>query len=105
MSSAIKQLENFAESEFRDISDVLASWRYTRSGASRNRARCSDEICRVNPFTHVVELIRFALYGQIEQASLAIVIGFAALFLAMAIYAYNPSKGLLGRRAEPGQGR
>jgi ABC-2 type transport system permease protein len=63
------------------------------------------EICRVNPFTHVVELIRFALYGQFEQASLAIVIGFAALFLAMAIYAYNPSKGLLGRRAEPGQGR
>jgi ABC-2 type transport system permease protein len=63
------------------------------------------EICRVNPFTHVVELIRFALYGQIDQASLAMVLGFTALFLAAAIYAYNPSKGLIGRRAEPGGGR
>jgi hypothetical protein len=26
------------------------------------------------------------------------------LFLAAAIYAYNPSKGLLGRRSEPAAG-
>jgi ABC-2 type transport system permease protein len=63
------------------------------------------EICRANPFTHVVELIRYALYGQIDQASLAVVLGCTALFLAAAIYSYNPSKGLLGRRAEPGGGR
>jgi ABC-2 type transport system permease protein len=63
------------------------------------------EICRLNPFTHAVELIRFALYGQIELTSLAIVLGFTTFFLAAAIYAYNPSKGLLGRRGEAGGGR
>jgi len=106
MSSAIKQLENFAGvmnfvifPMFFASSALYPLWRIKESSP------LLYEICRVNPFTHVVELIRFALYGQIEQASLAIVIGFAALFLAMAIYAYNPSKGLLGRRAEPGQGR
>ncbi len=106
MSSAIKQLENFAGvmnfvifPMFFASSALYPLWRIKESSP------LLYEICRVNPFTHVVELIRFALYGQIEQASLAIVIGLAALFLAMAIYAYNPSKGLLGRRAEPGQGR
>ena len=106
MSSAIKQLENFAGvmnfvifPMFFASSALYPLWRIKESSP------LLYEICRVNPFTHVVELIRFALYGQIEQASLAIVIGFTALFLAMAIYAYNPSKGLLGRRAEPRQGR
>ena len=106
MSSVIKQLENFAGvmnfvifPMFFASSALYPLWRIKESSP------LLYEICRVNPFTHVVELIRFALYGQIEQASLAIVIGFAALFLAMAIYAYNPSKGLLGRRGEPGQGR
>src|SRR5690242_3307229 len=27
------------------------------------------EICEINPFTHAVELIRFALYGQLESTS------------------------------------
>jgi ABC-2 type transport system permease protein len=106
MSSVIKQLENFAGvmnfvifPMFFASSALYPLWRIKESSP------LLYEICRVNPFTHVVELIRFALYGQIEQASLAIVIGFAAVFLAMAMYAYNPSKGLLGRRAEPGQGR
>ena len=106
MSSAIKQLENFAGvmnfvifPMFFASSALYPLWRIKESSP------LLYEICRVNPFTHVVELIRFALYGQIEQASLAIVIGFTALFLAMAIYAYNPSKGLLCRRAEPRQGR
>ena len=30
-------------------------------------------VCRFNPFTHAVELIRFALYGQANWISLAIV--------------------------------
>ena len=106
MSSVIKQLENFAGvmnfvifPMFFASSALYPLWRIKESSP------LLYEICRLNPFTHVVELIRFALYGQIEQASLAIVLGFTALFLAMAIYAYNPSKGLLGRRGEPGEGR
>jgi ABC-2 type transport system permease protein len=106
MSSVIKQLENFAGvmnfvifPMFFASSALYPLWRIKESSP------LLYEICRANPFTHVVELIRFALYGQIDQVSLAIVLGFTALFLAAAIYSYNPSKGLLGRRAEPGGGR
>ena len=106
MSSVIKQLEKFAGvmnfvifPMFFASSALYPLWRIKESSP------LLYEICRANPFTHVVELIRFALYGRIDQASLAIVLGFTVLFLAGAIYSYNPSKGLLGRRAEPGGGR
>ena len=106
MSSVIKQLENFA-----GVMNFVIFPMFFASSALYPLWRIKElspllyEICRLNPFTHVVELIRFALYGQIEQASLAIVLGFTAVFLAAAIYAYNPSKGLLGRRGEAGGGR
>jgi ABC-2 type transport system permease protein len=104
MSSVIKQLENFAGvmnfvifPMFFASSALYPLWRI------KEASPLLYEICRLNPFTHAVELIRFALYGQIEPSSLAIVLGFTALFLASAIYAYNPSKGLIGRRGEPGR--
>jgi ABC-2 type transport system permease protein len=106
MSSVIKQLENFAGvmnfvifPMFFASSALYPLWRIKESSP------LLYEICRMNPFTHAVELIRFALYGQIAQTSLAIVLGFTTFFLAAAIYAYNPSKGLLGRRGEAGGGR
>ena len=55
-------------------------------------------IASVNPFTHCVELIRFALYLKVEWQALGIVAGCTALFLAAAILAYNPSRGLIRRR-------
>ena len=51
-----------------------------------------------------VKVIRFALYAKVAPAPLAIVAGFTAFFLAAAIYAYNPSKGLIGRRGTPRNG-
>jgi ABC-2 type transport system permease protein len=106
MSSVIKQLENFAGvmnfvifPMFFASSALYPLWRIKESSP------LLYEICRANPFTHAVELIRFALYGQVEPVSLAIVTGCIVLFLAAAIYAYNPSKGLLGRRGEAGGGR
>ncbi len=60
------------------------------------------EICRLNPFTYAVELLRFALYGQIgprledgplDLTNLYVCIGYAVFFLGAAIYAYNPSRG------------
>ena len=62
------------------------------------------QLCLFNPFTHAVELIRFALYGQIDWTSLAVVLACTAAFLGAAIYAYNPSKGLIARRGGPGAG-
>src|SRR4029079_6758139 len=105
LSSLFRQLENFASVRnfvifpmFFASSALYPLWRIKESSP------LLYEICRFNPFTHAVELIRFALYGQVEPTSLAIVLGFTALFLAAAIFAYNPSKGLLGRRGEAGGG-
>jgi ABC-2 type transport system permease protein len=59
-------------------------------------------VCEANPFTHAVELIRFALYLQINWVSLAVVAGCTVVFMVGAVMAYNPSRGLLARRGDAG---
>src|SRR5690606_37969797 len=102
MSSVIKQLENFAGvmnfvffPMFFASSALYPLWRVKESSP------LLYEICWLNPFTHAVELIRFAMYGQVDWSSLYAVLGFLVFFLGAAIYAYNPSKGLIGRRGGP----
>jgi ABC-2 type transport system permease protein len=105
MSSIIKQLENFAGvmnfvifPMFFASSALYPLWRIRESSV------LLYDICLFNPFTHAVELIRFALYGQLDWTSLAVVLGCTALFLGGAVYAYNPSKGLIARRGGPSAG-
>ncbi len=119
MSSVIRQLENFAGvmnfvifPMFFASSALYPLWRIKESSP------LLETICRLNPFTYAVELIRFAMYGKIgpvvedpatsathlDLTNLYVVIGCTILFLAAAIYAYNPSKGLIGRRGGPGGG-
>jgi ABC-2 type transport system permease protein len=105
MSSVIKQLENFAGvmnfvifPMFFASSALYPLWRVKESSV------LLYHVCQVNPFSQAVELIRFALYGQVNWISLAAVLGFTAVFLGGAIYAYNPSKGLIARRGGPGAG-
>lgn len=105
MSSVIRQLENFAGvmnfvifPMFFASSALYPLWRIKESSP------LLYEICRLNPFTYVVELIRFGYHGQVDWLSLAVVLGCTVLFLGAAIYAYNPSKGLIGRRGGPGGG-
>lgn len=105
MSSVIKQLENFAGvmnfvifPMFFASSALYPLWRI------REASPLLYEICRLNPFSYCVELIRFAFHGQIDTISLAVVVGCTTLFLAAAIFAYNPSKGLISRRGGPGGG-
>jgi ABC-2 type transport system permease protein len=61
------------------------------------------QICELNPFTHAVELIRFALYGKLNVISLVVVCGCTVLFMVGAILAYEPSRGLVARRGGPGE--
>ncbi len=105
MSSVIKQLENFAGvmnfvifPMFFASSALYPLWRVKESSV------LLYEICLFNPFTHAVELIRFGFYGQVNWTSLAVVLGCTVVFLGGAIYAYNPSKGLIARRGGPGAG-
>jgi ABC-2 type transport system permease protein len=105
LSSLIKQLENFAGvmnfvifPMFFASSALYPLWRVKESSVSLYY------ICLFNPFSHAVELIRFALYEQVNWTALAVVIGCTVVFFGGAVYAYNPSKGLLARRGGPGPG-
>lgn len=105
MSSVIKQLENFA-----GVMNFVIFPMFFASSALYPLWRIKEgslvlyHIANWNPFSHAVELIRFALYGHMNGPALGICLAFTALFLLAAIYAYNPSKGLIGRRGGPGGG-
>ncbi|MCX8280186.1 ABC transporter permease [Phyllobacterium sp. 0TCS1.6C] len=101
LSSMIKQLENFA-----GVMNFVIFPMYFASSALYPLWRVQEaspllyKICLFNPFTYAVELVRFAFYGQIEWVSLAVVCGFTLLFMAGAIIAYDPSRGLTVRKQE-----
>jgi ABC-2 type transport system permease protein len=105
ISSLVRQLENFAGvmnfvifPMFFASSALYPLWRVKESSP------LLYYVCELNPFTHAVELIRFALYGKIEWTSLAVVTGCMIVFMVGAIIAYDPSRGFLARRGEPGGG-
>jgi ABC-2 type transport system permease protein len=53
---------------------------------------------RLNPFTAVVEMIRFALYNELAKSEVieTLIVGIVAFLLAAR--GYDPQKGVLGRR-------
>ncbi|MFV0302196.1 MAG: ABC transporter permease [Paracoccus sp. (in: a-proteobacteria)] len=99
LSSAIRQLENFAGvmnfvifPMFFASSALYPLWRMRESSVLLH------DICALNPFTHAVELIRFALYLQVNWLSLTVVLGCLAGFFGAAVFMYDPAKGAWGRR-------
>src|SRR5437868_9011318 len=101
ISSVVKQLENFA-----GVMNFVIFPMFFASSALYPLWRVQEAspllyyVCQLNPFTHAVELIRFALYGKLNLISLAVVCGCTAAFMVGAMLAYDPSRGLLARRAE-----
>ncbi|KRB70558.1 ABC transporter permease [Noviherbaspirillum sp. Root189] len=102
LSVYIKQLENFAGTMnfvifpmFFLSSALYPLWKIRESGAE-----WIYRLASLNPFTHAVEALRFALYGQVEPASLAVVALCTAVFYAMALVGYNP-QGSLIKAARP----
>jgi ABC-2 type transport system permease protein len=99
MSSVIRQLENFA-----GVMNFVIFPMFFASSALYPLWRVQEaspllyDICWLNPFTYAVELIRFALYGQVEWLSLAVVAGCAAVFLGLSVFAYDPGQGVMARR-------
>ena len=100
---AIKQLENFA-----GIMNFVIFPMFFLSSAlyplwkMRESSDLLYQICVLNPFTHAVELIRFALYGQLNASAAVIVIMAMVAFLGLAVYAYNPARGMVQRKGGPG---
>jgi ABC-2 type transport system permease protein len=103
LSVHIGQLENFASTMnfvifpmFFFSTALYPLWRLEESGSS-----ILYYVAQANPFTHAVELIRFALYGQFEPTSAAIVTGATVLFFMLAVIGYNPQRGMIRRAAQP----
>ncbi|MFN3616113.1 MAG: ABC transporter permease [Rubrimonas sp.] len=99
LSSMIRQLENFAGvmnfvifPTFFASSALYPLWRL------RESSPLIHDIAAANPFTYCVELIRHALYLQVEWFSLGVVVGLTVLTLGAAVLAYDPGRGILGRK-------
>jgi ABC-2 type transport system permease protein len=101
LSSIIKQLENFAGvmnfvifPMFFASSALYPLWRVKESSPFLY------QVCNLNPFTHAVELIRFALYAKIDWLSLIVVSGCTIVFMVGAVLAYDPSRGLTALKGQ-----
>ncbi|HJZ43861.1 MAG TPA: ABC transporter permease [Hyphomicrobiaceae bacterium] len=100
LSSIVRQLENFAGvMNFVIFPMLFASSALYPLWKVQESSDVLYQLCRLNPFTHAVELIRFALYLQLNGAALAVVTGALVVFLAAAIWAYDPARGLMARNA------
>ena len=99
LSSFIKQLENFAGvmnfvifPMFFLSSALYPLWKMAES------SRLLHDICAANPFTHAVELIRFALYGKLDYTALGWTLLATAVFGAAALWGYDPARGMMQPR-------
>lgn len=103
ISSTIKQLENFAGvmnfvifPMFFMSSALYPLWKMAESSPLLR------DICAVNPFTHAVELVRFAMYEQFNGMALLWVALSFAVFLGGSIIGYDPARGM-ARKRPPGK--
>lgn len=94
LSSRIKQLENYAGvmnflifPMFFISTALYPLWRI-REGSLTVHA-----LCQANPFTYIVELIRFTLYVEMNWMALGIVVGSLAVFGGLALIGYTPARG------------
>jgi ABC-2 type transport system permease protein len=102
LSVYIRQVENFAGAMnfvmfpmFFFSSALYPLWKLQQSGS-----QWIYVVATVNPFTYAVELIRFALYGQLEPLSAAVVCGATIVFFLLAVQGYNPQWGMIRRTAQ-----
>jgi len=99
LSSFIRQLENFAGvmnfvifPMFFLSSALYPLWKMAESSALLR------DICALNPFTYAVELIRFLLYLDFSWIALFWVLAAAVTFLTLAVWGYDPARGLMKRK-------
>ena len=99
LSSLIRQLENFA-----GVMNFVIFPMFFASSALYPLWRVQEAslplwwICQLNPFTHAVELVRFALYLRFEPLHAAVVTGALLVFGALAVIGYDPRRGMMARR-------
>ena len=96
LSSLIRQLENFAGvmnfvifPAFFLSSALYPLWKMAES------SQLLYTICALNPFTHAVELIRFALHAQLNGPALLWTLVATIIFAALALWGYDPARGMI----------
>jgi ABC-2 type transport system permease protein len=103
LSVHIKQLENFAGAMnfvmfpmFFFSSALYPLWKLREGGSE-----AIYWVSVINPFTHAVEMIRFALYGMFEPMATAVVVVSTVIFFMLAVYGYDPQRGMMRRGGQP----
>lgn len=99
LASTIRQLENFAGvmnfvifPVFFLSTALYPLWRMAES------SRLLRDICALNPFSHAVELIRFALYMRMNLEALGWVALTFLVFLGLALWGFDPARGIMTRK-------
>jgi ABC-2 type transport system permease protein len=91
LSNAIRQLENFA-----GVMNFVIFPLFFMSSALYPlwKMRESSEwlywLCAVNPFSHAVELVRYALYERLNPVALGVCLALTVLFAWLAVLTFNP---------------
>lgn len=101
LSSFIKQLENFAGimnfvifPMFFMSTALYPLWKLQES------SQWLYKLAEYNPFSQAVEFLRFAMYTQFNQQACVYTAVAFALFLILAIIAYDPYKGMMQRKGQ-----
>ncbi|MCP3668934.1 MAG: ABC transporter permease [Gammaproteobacteria bacterium] len=92
LSSAIKQLENFAGimnfvifPMFFLSSALYPIWKIGEASP------LLEKLCILNPFTYAVEFIRFSLYLKFDLTASGVVLFCSVIFFTIAVYAFKRS--------------
>jgi ABC-2 type transport system permease protein len=103
LSSFIKQLENFAGVMnfvifplFFMSTALYPLWKIKES------SEWLFTLAQYNPFSQAVELIRFALYEQLNLQALVFTAVAFLIFMGAAIVGYNPSRGMMVKKGGGG---
>ena len=93
LSSLVEQLENFA-----GVMNFVIFPVFFASTALYPLWRLGDasgvlaEVARLNPFSHAVELVRFALYGRLDATALVATILMTVAAMALAVWRYDSGR-------------
>ena len=99
LSSAIKQLENFAGvMNFVIFPMFFASSALYPLWKIEETSEWLYYVCLYNPFTYAVEIIRFSMYAELTQHYSIGIIIFTIIFLTLAILGYDPSRGTMQKK-------
>ena len=93
LSSLVEQLENFAGvMNFVIFPVFFASTALYPLGRLGEANTVLAEVARLNPFSHAVELVRFALYGRLDTTALVATVVMTVVAMALAVWRYDSGR-------------